>query len=120
MRKIALVLVAVFLMTSCNQAQDCKNLPQTFTSYKDAINKVKNSTFKLTDEVNTSRSSWITSAKYYSCDGNTGYFIYTTNKGYEYIHKGVPINIWNRFKDAPSFGSFYDAYIKHRYQLIIN
>jgi hypothetical protein len=120
MKKLLTCFLALLIITSCNKAQDCKKLPQHFTSYKEAISQVKNSTFKFTDEANTSRSSWLTSAKYYSCDGITGFFIYATNRNYEYIHKDVPINVWKQFKSASSLGSFYDAHIKNRYRLELN
>ena len=119
MRKLLTITAALFLIISCNKAQDCTKLPQTFSSYKEAIDQIKSSTFKYKDEANTSRSSWLISAKYYSCDGNTGYFIYITNKNYEYVHKGLPIDIWVKFKNATSLGSFYDTYIKHKYRLTL-
>ena len=92
-------------------AQDCNQLPEHFNSYSEAISFVKNASFKFTDQVNTSKSSWIRSASYYSCDGQTGYFIISTDNK-EYIHKNVPIEVWKQFKNASSFGSIYDYSIK--------
>ena len=106
-------------MLSCN-SQDCNKLPAIYTSYSQGIELVKSSSFKVKETANTSNSSWITSAKYYSCDGNTGYLIYTTNKDYEYIHQGVPVNIWEGFKNASSKGSYYNSNIKNRYRLKLN
>lgn len=122
MKKIIRSLFApciVVFMFSC-RAQECNKLPEYFTSYSQAVRLVKNSNFKISEAANTSMSSWIKSAKYYSCDGHSGYLIYTTNKGYEYIHKGVPLNIWEGFKNAPSKGSYYDRNIKSRYRLPLN
>ncbi len=113
---IALIIV---IALSCN-SQDCSKLPETFRSYTQAISLVKSSTFKIKEGANTSDSSWITSAKYYSCDGITGYFIYTTIKNREYIHKGIPVNVWEDFKNSSSKGSFYDYNIKNRYPLKLN
>lgn len=118
MKKLLIAIAICLLMFSCH-SQECNNLPSNFNKYKEAISKVKKTNFKFTDEANTSRSSWITSAKYYNCDGLTGYFIYTTRRKYEYIHKDVPILIWKQFKNAPSFGSFYNEKIKYKYQLIL-
>ena len=73
--------------------------------------------FKVQETANTASSSWITSANYYSCDGKKGYLIYTTNRGYQYIHKGVPIEVWEEFKNAPSKGSYYNQNIKHSFTL---
>ena len=101
---------------ACN-SQNCKQLPASFKSYNDAISKVTNSNFNYTDIANTSHSSWITSASFYSCDGENGYFIYSTNRDYTYIHKGVPLSIWKAFKTSPSMGSYYDRNIKGKYRL---
>ena len=101
-------------------SQDCNKLPERFTSYAQAISLVKRSTFKIEETANTSSSSWITSVKYYCCNGFTGYLIYTTNRGYEYIHKGIPLNIWKEFKIASSKGSYYNANLKNRYPLKLN
>lgn len=119
MRRVILSILFFASFASCN-SQNCKQLPEIFSSYQEAITKVKSSTFQTKETANTSESSWIKSAKYYSCDGNTGYFIYTTNRGYEYIHKGVPKEIWEEFKKASSKGSYYDHYIKSNYQLPLN
>jgi hypothetical protein len=117
-RFIILLLLSVIII-SCH-SQDCNKLPDSFTSYTQAISLVKSSSFKIEETANTSNSSWIKSANYYSCDGITGYFIYKTKEGEEYIHKGVPINVWEEFKKASSKGSYYDYNIKHRYQLLLN
>jgi hypothetical protein len=111
--------LAVFLffqtLTLTTIGQSCKNIPPHFNSYEDAVAFVKKATFKITDQVNTSKSSWIRSASYYSCDGKVGYFIYSTDKQ-EYIHAGVPVEIWMGFKNADSFGSYYDHNIRKRYR----
>ena len=117
--KALIISILLTAMLSC-RSQDCNKLPQHFSSYKEAISQVKNGAFKFKDEANTSRSSWIASAKYYSCDGKTGYFIYFTKRNYEYIHKGVPIEIWRQFKAASSMGSFYGADIKNKYRVDLN
>jgi len=118
MKKLLSVIFIALLFFSCH-SQDCNNLPVNFKSYNEAISKIEKSKFKFEDEANTSRSSWITSAKYYSCDGIAGYFIYSTNRNHVYIHKDVPIEIWRQFKTASSLGSFYDNNIKYKYQIIV-
>lgn len=103
---------------SCN-SQDCSKINTHFTSYQQAISEVENAKFKISESVNTSQSSWIQSAHYYSCDGLTGYFIFKTHDK-EYLYQDVPREVWNGFKNAASFGSYYDVNIKHRYQLYLN
>jgi hypothetical protein len=114
------LLYLILLISIGGKAQDCKKLPQAFSSYAQAMSLVKSSTFQIKESANTSGSSWMTSAKYYSCDGSKGYLIYTTNRNYEYIHQGVPKYIWEGFKSASSKGSYYDHNIKGKYKLPLN
>lgn len=97
---------------------DCNHLPKTFGSYYEAIRIIKATNFNFKDDVNTTGSSWIRSASYYSCDNQFGYFIlYTDQK--EYIYKDFPKNIWLGFKSANSFGNYYNLNIKNRYTLFL-
>ena len=57
--------------------------------------------------------------EYYSCDSKTGYLLITTAKK-TYAYDNVPIEIWNKFKNADSFGKFYLSNIKGRYRLYLN
>ena len=107
------------LFTACSQKTNCELLPKQFSNYQEAAKKIKSASFKINEEANTSKSSWINSASYFSCDGNTGYFIFVA-KGKEYIHIGVPYSVWSVFKSAESFGSFYNKNIKHKYHLYLN
>lgn len=112
-----LVYILCMISLGCN-SQDCKELSTSFDSYTEAVDAIKDATFNFTDKLPFGKSSWIMSANYYSCDGKTGYLIYTTDKGREYIHEKVPLNIWKAFKNAPSSGSYYVTNIKGRYRLI--
>jgi hypothetical protein len=109
---------ALFSFTSVF-GQDCHQMPAHFSSYEAATAWVKQAIFTFTDKANTSKSSWIRSASFYSCDGKTGFFIFST-EGNEYIHANMPISVWNGFKNADSFGKYYNAYIKGRYQFLLN
>lgn len=119
MKKYILLLFSCVCLISCD-AQDCKDLPSSFDSYNEARDAIKDVTFILTDRLPSGKSSWIMSANYYSCDGKTGYLIYTTDKGKEYIHEKIPVSIWKAFKNVPSSGSYYVANIKGRYRLVPN
>jgi len=116
--KNILLLIITFISLSCN-AQNCSTLPNKFSSYNQAISTVENSNFKIDESINTSKSGWILGAHYYSCDGKTGFFIIRL-KQRKYIHAGMPVSIWQQFKKAKSFGSFYDHYIKGRYRFYLN
>ncbi len=108
-----LLFILLFPLLSC-QGQDCSKLPATFQSYDQAVELVRSSEFKIDETVNTSKSSWIRGAEYYSCDGITGFFILTTDKQ-DYIYRDMPVEIWEGFKNADSFGSYYNSHIKGKW-----
>lgn len=118
MKKITLILLTLLTITSCS-SQDCKELPSSYNSYKDALTEIKSSDFKLEDSVNTSRSSVIESAYYLSCDGKIGYLIIEI-RNTEYIYQNVPISVWDSFINADSYGRIYNRNIKGNYKLKIN
>lgn len=97
---------------------DCNKLQEKFSSYSEAIEKINRTKFAFIDKVNTSSSSWVRGASFYSCNKRLGYFIIKTDKG-NYIYKDLPINIWNSFKNSSSFGRYYDINIRNRYQLYL-
>jgi len=101
-----------------NETLSCQTLPSQFHTYEEAKDAVTNANFKITDHINTSKSSWITHASYYSCDVQTGYFLMGTTKK-DYLFVGMPYDVWNEFKRAESFGKFYHQYIKGRYILYL-
>ena len=116
MKKIIAFLIFITI-ASCGN--NCKEIPTNFGNYDQATNVVLSSNFKLTEEADVSGSSWITSAKYYSCDGLSGYFLIQTDNR-TYLHQDLPYEVWKNFKNADSKGSFYSRKIKGRYQLKLN
>lgn len=118
MNKLALLVSFLILFVSCSRI-DCDELPNSYTSYDEAVKEIKAANFKIQEKVNTSKSSWIRGASFYSCDGNTGFFILQTDSQ-EYIYSDVPVDIWEGFKSADSFGSYYDYNIKHRFFFKLN
>lgn len=109
--------IAVFLLWACTTP--CDEINQNFKSYSEANSAVKSASWVIVEDLNTSKSSWLRKATYYSCDELTGYLIIKTDSN-EYIHEGVPIEIWNGFKQATSFGKYYDQYIRYKYPLELN
>lgn len=99
---------------ACRIKDSCDKLPTQFSSYDQAVSKIESSDFKITEEANTSKSSWIRGASFYSCDGNTGFYILQTDKQ-DYLYTNMPYSIWTEFKNAESLGNFYNENIKHRY-----
>ncbi|NLP59429.1 KTSC domain-containing protein [Lutibacter sp. B1] len=111
-------LILIVLLTASCSGQDCSKINNDFESYQSALKIIKSSEFKITDNCDTSKSSWIYNADFYSCNGIKGFLIIET-KSKAYIHKEVPIEKWNEFKKAKSFGKYYNQNIKNRFQLII-
>src|SRR5680860_1106637 len=102
--KVSVLFLLMAIAISCG-GQDCNLIDNSFESYQNALQTIESSDFKFSDDCNTSKSSWIHDAEYYSCDVNTGFLIVKT-KTNNYVHKNVPIKIWNEFKNADSFGKY--------------
>ncbi len=116
MRKLIILIITLSLI-GCNNKEDCRNLPKSFSSYETAISEIKSTSFKIKDEADCSKSTWLSDASYYSCNEKAGYFIMTTKTGREYIHEKVPVEIWQQFKKSDSFGNFYNTHIRGRYKM---
>lgn len=112
------IFVTIFFV-ACSTKNKCDQLPQHFLTYDDAVTKIKSANFKIQEDANTSKSSWIKAASFYSCDGNSGYFIIET-AGKEYLYAEMPYSIWTEFKNAQSFGNYYNRNIKNRYTFTLN
>jgi hypothetical protein len=97
-------------------SNSCLLLPASFSSYDEAKASVRGASFRIQDELSTDASSWVRHAEYYSCDGLTGYFILTTDRG-SYMHQGLPLQVWEGFKQASSYGAYYNRNIKGRYRM---
>jgi len=80
---------------------------------------ISNASFILSESIDSSKSSWIRSLKYFSCDNHVGFLILRTDKK-EYLFQKVPIHIWNNFKKADSYGEYYNDFIRGKYQLNLN
>ena len=116
MYKIKIIVVLLAFTNICC-SQNCNQLDIGKGDCEIVIKQVRQSSFNISEEVNTSKSSWIKKLEYYSCDKEVGYLILSTKRGKVYLFKDLPIILWRDFKQAESFGSFYNEYIKGRYSL---
>ena len=105
-----------FFFISCSQKASCDQVSKQFETYDKAVEKIKSTYFKIEESLNTSKSSWIKNASYYSCDGQIGYFILETSEK-EYLYANLPYQVWTEFKSAQSFGGFYNEKIRDKYNL---
>ena len=108
-----LIILLLVLIRSICFSQDC-GLPKHFSSYREAHKAINEHNFEI-DESDYSPSSWIQSAHYKSCVGEIGYFLMYAKTGKSYIFRGMPIEVWNGYKYAPSKGQYYNYYIDGRY-----
>jgi hypothetical protein len=111
---ISMFIVVLFMISSCN-SHDCNNITEGFISYKETLDFIHSTSFKFKDNVDTARSSFIRNASFYSCSSKTG-FLLVKIRSTEYIYQNVPIAVWEGFKNADSFGRFYNRNIKGKYQ----
>jgi hypothetical protein len=118
MKMFLIQILLLVSLCSC-QGQKCNDLPQEFESFYTAKIKILNTEFEVEDTFDTSRSSWIKSAHYYTCNRKTGFLIIST-KTDSYIHQEVPLELWRKLKEASSIGSFYNMNILNNYQLTPN
>jgi hypothetical protein len=92
-------------------ATESRGSEPEFQTYDEAMAYVR-STYPG-ESIDTSRSSWITGAEYYEAE-SSGYLIIGM-QGKDYIFSGVPPDVWEGFKDAPSLGHYYHEEIRGRY-----
>ena len=115
MKKYLIIVFTSFIFTSCS-SQSCTDLPTEFESYSSAQSHINKTDFKFEESEDTSKSSWIRRATYYSCDNSTGFLVIGTDNQ-SYIHSSVPKSHWIKFKNSESFGRYYNSQFKGRYPL---
>jgi hypothetical protein len=91
------------------------SLPR-FSSYEEALREVRRAYECEVEEV--SRSSVVYGAEYCNAGRGQGYLIVNL-KGREYIHAGVPEEVWEEFRDAESMGSYYASNLRGHYRLTL-
>ena len=113
--KLVSIIYFWVILTSCVKI-DCNKIPEEFVQYESGIKFVKTSSFQITDKIKTPSSSWIIGAQFYSCDNTVGFLVIVTQKK-EYLHQGVPVEVWQNFKNANSYGEFYNKFLKGKFKL---
>ena len=126
------LLVVTFLILSVNnqvfaqvehnykvgpQSANCDTLDISSFSLDEAISAIELSTFRYQQQFKISRTYGIMSARFYSCDGNSGYLILKVDKK-DIIYLEVPETIWKGLISSADINGFYDAEIKGNYDFI--
>ena len=104
-----------FISCTADAQQSCEQIEEKYVDADRMVDLLKQTSFNFSEQIDTSQSSWIKAASYYSCDGAVGFFVLRTSKKV-YLYKDVPKDLWSRFKQADSLGSFYNRQIKGRYE----
>jgi hypothetical protein len=90
-----------------------------YPTYEKAVSEIRNGVYDYSDSKKMASSSWVKSAEFYSCDAVSGCLIMTTKANRDYIHFGVPTDVWKSFKSATSYGSHYNRNLKGRYPIML-
>lgn len=115
--RMFVLLLSIWLVSLSCSLHDCDNIPQVFSSYNEAAAIIERTNFGYKDHISTKKSSWIKSASFRSCDKKTGFFLMVTNSGKKYIFQDMPFTVWVGFKEAGSFGAYYNQFIRGKYSL---
>lgn len=93
------------------QSTDCDKLDLSSGPFKDVIARIENSSFRFTQRFKISRSYGIMNARYYSCDGETGFLILRIDKE-DVLFLNVPKSVWNSLITSPDINAYYAAEIR--------
>jgi len=99
------------------QSTNCDSLDITLLSLDEAILKVESSKFRFQQQFKISRTYGVMSAKYYSCNGKSGYLIMLVDKK-DLMYLEVPKSVWDTLITSSDINAFYKSEIEESYELI--
>ena len=99
------------------KSANCDSLDITSSTLEDAISTIELTTFRYQQQFKISRTYGIMSAKYFSCDGQTGYLVLKVDKE-DLIYLEVPDSKWKGLIGSADINGFYDTEIKGKYDFI--
>ncbi|MCC5931834.1 MAG: KTSC domain-containing protein [Cyclobacteriaceae bacterium] len=92
----------------------CADLPDHFANVETALDFIRNCRFEFEEAFEALAVRGIRNVSYHSCDKESGYLVLVTHDR-TFIHKEVPIKIWEAFKYAESIETYYRLNIKFTY-----
>ena len=101
------------------QSTDCDSLSIASLSIDEAISKIENSKFRFQQQFKISRTFGVMNARYYSCDGESGYLIMLVDK-INYLYLKIPKSVWDKLITSSDINTFYTIEIKEKYDVIKN
>jgi hypothetical protein len=99
------------------QSTDCDSLDIALLSLDEAISKVENSKFRYQQQFKISRTYGVMSARYYSCNGKSGYLIMVVDKK-NLIYLEVPKSVWDALITSSDINAYYKSEIEENYELV--
>lgn len=92
----------------------CDDLPEHFLNIDKALEFIRNCNFEFEEAFEALAVRGIRNVSYHSCDKVTGFLVLVTHDR-TFIHKEVPIKVWEEFKYAESIETYYRLNIKFTY-----
>ncbi len=101
----------MIIFESCKR-NNCDNTDREFSSGAEAKLFITSRSYKIEDSITISNSKMMASANFYSCDGKTGYFSFTTESGSQFFCNGIPIKSWIEFKESNTKENYHEETIQ--------
>jgi len=115
MKNLLFIFMVSFALLSCGK-KGCEKLQEKYTSQPEALKAIRAADFQVKDMHTTANSSSIKRIEYYSCDGEKGYLVVYNLSGDVILHRDVPIDTWNGLKSAEFMRSYYNDFVKDKFQ----
>jgi hypothetical protein len=108
MRAFLLIIigVSIFFLNTANQSNNCTGLDGNSLSGKALIEQLEKTKFEMKQEMRTFNLFGLKEAKFYSCDGETGYMVVEKNSKTE-VFRNVPLKVWKEFRLAKSSDAYF-------------
>ncbi len=101
------------------QSANCDTLNLSSYSLEKAISAIETTTFRYQQQFKISRTYGVMSARFYSCDGSTGYLVIKVDKK-DFIYLEVPETKWKELISSGDINAYYNTEIKGNYNIIEN
>ena len=115
----------LFLAPILCMGQKCKDLPNEFTSYADAMSQIYKSHFNFINSrsetiqsLSEKKNFKLVSASYYSCDKITGIAEFIFINRDIFLYEKIPMTIWNEYNKCISTDLYYENNILTKYRCI--
>lgn len=99
------------------QSANCDTLDIASYPLEEARSAIELATFRYQQQFKISRTYGVMSARFYSCDGNSGYLVMKVDKK-DLIYMEVPETKWKGLISSADINGFYDTEIKGNYDAI--